>query len=105
MADTEKAKPKARTRTEIEADLAAARARLSTGVEDLIDQVHPTRVKQRQVDGFKQLANAELENAKSQVIDPDGGLRTDRIAVVAGAVAGLVAFIVIVRKIIGRKDR
>lgn len=105
MADTENAKPKARTRAEIEADLAAARARLSTGVEELIDQVHPTRVKQRQVDGIKQLANAELENAKSQVINPDGGLRTDRIAMAAGAVAGVVAFVVIVRKLVSRKGR
>lgn len=99
--------PKAppRSKAQIEADNAAARDRLASSVEDLVDQVHPNRIKQRQVANIKQLASAELDNAKAQVID-ENGLRTDRIAIVAAAVAGFVTFLLIIRKITssGKKD-
>lgn len=94
-----------RSKAQIEADNAAARDRLASSVEDLVDQVHPNRIKQRQVANIKQLATAELDNAKAQVID-ENGLRTDRIAIVAAAVAGFVTFLLIIRKITssGKKD-
>lgn len=97
-------KPKAppRTKAEIGADLAEARSRLSGNVEELIDQVHPNRIKQRQIAGIKQLANTELESAKAQVINSDGSLRTDRLAIAGGALAGLITFILVIRKILNR---
>lgn len=87
-----------RSKAQIEADNAAARDRLASSVEELVDQVHPNRIKQRQVANIKQLANAELDNAKAQVMD-ENGLRTDRLAIVGAAVAGFVAFLLIIRKI------
>ena len=87
-----------RTKAQIEADNAAARDRLAASVEDLVDQVHPNRIKQRQVANIKQLANAELDNAKAQVID-ENGLRTDRLAIAGAAVAGVITFLLIIRKI------
>ena len=105
MAESKKPKAPSRTKAEIEADLAAARSRLSGNVEGLIDQVHPNRIKQRQIAGIKQLANTELENAKAQVINPDGGLRTDRLAMAGGALAGLIAFILVIRKILNRNKK
>jgi len=101
VADSQ-AKPTPRTKAQIEAALQAARARLTGNLEDLIDQVHPNRVKQREIDKIKQRAQAELDNAKSQVINPDGSPRVDRLAVIGGAVAGLVTFILIVRAIARR---
>lgn len=92
-----------RTRAEIEADLAAARARLGHSVELLIDQVHPTRIKQRQIAGLKDWLSAEVENAKSQFVDAEGRVRTDRLAVIGGAAAGLVTFVVIVRSIVRKR--
>ncbi len=93
-----------RTTSQIEADLSATRARLAASVSALIDQVHPNRIKQRQVAEFKQLAGTARENAKSLLYNARGDLRTERIGIVAGAVAGLVAFVLIVRAI-GRRRR
>ena len=91
-----------RTRSQIEADLGATRDRLTASVEALIDQVHPNRIKQRQIAGLKRFANIELENAKTLVFNARGDLRKDRLALVGGAVAGFVSFLVIVRAIVRR---
>ena len=96
----------ARTVPQIEADLGATRDRLTASVEALIDQVHPNRIKQRQIDNVKRFANTELENAKSKVFTARGDLRIGRVAVVAAAVAGVVGFLLIIRSIVqrGRSD-
>ena len=93
-----------RTTSQIEADLSATRARLAFSVSALIDQVHPNRIKQRQVAEFKQLAGTARENAKSLLFNARGDLRRERIGVLAGAVAGLVGFVLIIRAI-GRRRR
>lgn len=96
MADKPKKPKDNRSATEIQADLAAARSRMSSNVEGLVTEVHPKAVKQRAVDDAKDLLNREVENAKYQVKD-ENGWRTDRLTV-AGAVAGAVtAFVVVVR--------
>lgn len=89
-----------RTRAQIEADLAATRDRLASSIEQLIDQVHPQRVKERQIASAKAFARAEIANARSQVFRPNGELRTARLAAVGGAVAGFVTFVLVVRKIV-----
>lgn len=95
-----------RTTSQIEADLSATRARLTASVSGLIDQVHPNRIKQRQVAQFKQLGGNAKENAKSLLFTARGDLRTERIGVVAGAVVGLVGFVLVIRAIArrGRKS-
>ena len=97
--------PQQRQRNEpqIEADLAATRDRLSASIVDLIDQVHPNRIKQRLVGGAKQLANAELEDAKSKLFNARGDLRKERLAAVGGAVAGFLTFVLIVRTLVRRR--
>jgi hypothetical protein len=90
--------------SQIEADLSATRARLASSLSALIDQVHPNRIKQRQIAGFKQLAANARENAKSLIFNARGDLRTERIGLLAGAVAGLVGFVLIIRAI-GRRSR
>ena len=69
-----------------------------------IDQVHPNRIKQRQIAQFKLLGNNAKENAKSLMFNARGDLRTERIGVLAAAVAGLVGFVLIIRAI-GRRAR
>ena len=91
-----------RTPSQIEADLGATRDRLAASVEALIDQVHPNRIKQRQISNVKHFANTELENAKSKIFNARGDLRTDRIAVIAAAAAGIVGFLLIIRAIVRR---
>jgi Protein of unknown function (DUF3618) len=93
-----------RTMSQIEADLSATRARLASSVSALIDQVHPNRIKQRQIAGFKQLAGNARENAKSLIFNARGDLRTERIGLLAAWLAGLVGFVLIVRAI-GRRSR
>ncbi len=91
-----------RTSSQIEADLVATRQRLTAAVETLIDQVHPQRIKQRQVDGLKRFASTEVENAKSLVFNARGDLRTERLAAVGAGVAGAAAFLLIVRGLLRR---
>jgi Protein of unknown function (DUF3618) len=91
-----------RTASQIEADLAASRDRMSESVEALIDQVHPNRVKQRLIGGAKQLASAELEDARSKLFNARGDLRRDRLVAIGGAVAGFVAFVLIIRALVRR---
>lgn len=94
-----------RNASQIEADLSATRDRLTASVQTLIDQVHPNRIKQRSISRVKQLANTELENAKSKVFNARGDLRTDRLAVVGAAVAGSVTFLLIIRALVRRVRR
>jgi hypothetical protein len=93
-----------RTTPQIEADLSATRARLASSISALIDQVHPNRIKQRQVAEFRQLGGTVKENAKSLILNARGDLRTERIGLLAAAVAGLVGFVLVVRAI-GRRSR
>ena len=94
--------PANRTRAQIEADLGATRDRLTAAVEALVEQVHPSAIKRRQVAGVKHLAHVELENAKSLVFNARGDLRKDRLARVGGAVGGFLAFLAVVRTVARR---
>ncbi len=89
---------------QIEADLSATRARLAGSLSALIDQVHPNRIKQRQVTQFKQLAGNARLNAKALLFNAQGDLRTERIGLLAGAAAGLLGFVMIIRAI-SRRSR
>lgn len=88
---------------QIQADLGATRDRLAAGLESLIDQVHPQRIKQRQVAGAKRFVATEVEAAKAQVFNARGDLRTDRLAVVGGVVAGAIALVVVLRALVRRR--
>ncbi|SDT10923.1 DUF3618 domain-containing protein [Microlunatus soli] len=89
-----------RTRAQIEAEQAATRDRLASSIEELIDLVHPQRVKQRQIDSVRALVAAELDNVKSQFVYPNGELRTSRLAAIGGGVAGAVTFLIVVRRLV-----
>lgn len=91
-----------RSRAQIEADLAATRARLSGSLEDLIGQVHPKAVKQRQVANVKSLVSGEVNNAKAAFKTPEGAWRVDRLAMIAGSVVGAVVVVVVLRALVQR---
>ncbi|MET9268293.1 DUF3618 domain-containing protein [Kribbella sp. NPDC003557] len=84
--------PNARTAEQIEADIAATRARLASTVDELVDRASP-----------KNLALRQVEQAKSQVFDEQGQLRTQKILAVAGAVAGVVGVLLVIRRLVGRR--
>lgn len=95
MADTT-----TRSKQDIEAEIAAARARLADNVAGLINQVHPKAVVQRGIDDARGFAAAEFANVRSQVMDDRGQVRTERVMLIGGAIAGVVTFLVLVRRII-----
>jgi anti-sigma factor RsiW len=82
----------ARTTEQIEADIAAARARLASTVDELVDKAHPKNVAKRQV-----------EQAKAQVFDGDGNLRTQKLVAVGGAMVGLIGALLLLRRLVGRR--
>jgi len=75
-----------RTPAQIEADIERARARLAGTVDEIVERVKPANV-----------ANRLFDAAKAQVVEPDGSLRQDRVAVIGGAVV-LVAVLVVWRR-------
>jgi Protein of unknown function (DUF3618) len=93
-----------RTQSQIEADLAATRSRLTQSVETLIDTVHPNRVKQRTIATAKQKARDQVEEARGLVFTARGDLRTKRVIGIAGAIAGVLSFVLILRAL-GKRGR
>jgi anti-sigma factor RsiW len=83
---------KARTAEQIEADIAATRARLASTVDELVDRANP-----------KNVALREVERAKAQVFDESGQLRTQKIAAVAGAAVGVIGVLLLIRRLVGRR--
>lgn len=81
-----------RSTEQIEADIAATRARLAATVDELVDKAHPKNVAKRQV-----------ESARAQVFDADGRLRTQKLIAVGGAAVGVIGFLLLLRKLVGRR--
>jgi hypothetical protein len=80
-------KAPARSYAEIQADLEAQRARLSSTVDAIAERVRPDALAQRGAD-----------KVRGAFVHPDGSLRIDRVAMVVGAVVLLVTYRVRWRK-------
>ncbi len=91
-----------RSTADIESEIAAARARLASNVEGLITQVHPQAVKTRALNDAKDFAAGEINSARSQFVDDLGNYKWDRIAYLAAAVVGTVAFMGVLKSIFRR---
>ena len=92
-----------RSKEQIQAEIAAARERLASNVEGLITQAHPKAVAARTVQDAKACAAGEFEAAKAQFVHVDGSPKTNRIAALAVAAVGTIAFLVVVRGLAGRR--
>lgn len=88
-----------RTAEQIRQDLARSRARMSDAVAGLVEEVHPKTLKNHAVDDAKGFVQSEVDNAKSLIKD-ENGWRTDRIALVGGALVGSVIVISTLRAIV-----
>lgn len=100
-----KQKPKdTRTAEQIRRDIAAARARVSANVEQLVEEVHPSTIKDRAVGHARSFAQAEINSAKATIKD-EAGWRLDRVLAVGAAVVGVVAFLLTVRAIGNSRQR
>lgn len=89
----------ARSKADIEAEIAAARSRLAGNVEDLITTVHPQAVKTRALNDVKDFAATEINDARSQFVDDFGNAKWDKIGYLGAAVVGSVAFLLTLKSI------
>jgi len=80
-----------RTVDEIRAELASNRQSLAGAMEDLVDSVKPANIARRGIDDAKSFVAGEFQTIKEELRDEDGW-RTDRIAVIGGALLGVALF-------------
>ena len=74
--------------TQAEAEIEATRERLAQSIDELLERTSPKNVVRREV--------AQL---KAFFVDPQGNPRTENILKVVGGVAGVVAVVVVIRKV------
>ena len=72
----------------LEREIEATRERLATTIDQLLYRSSP-----------KTIVGREVASIKAHFVDVNGNPRTDNILKVVGAVAGAVAFVVVVRKL------
>lgn len=80
-----------RSPEQIAADLAETRERLAATVDSLVDRVRPAELASRAATGLKEI-----------FVDPDNGVRTERVIKVGVAVAGTVGTLILLRKLFRR---
>lgn len=76
-------------RESIEQEMEVARRELASSIDQLLYRSSP-----------KTIANRQVATVKGYFVDPQTGLRTDNVAKVAGIVLGVVAVLVVVRKVV-----
>jgi hypothetical protein len=79
-----------RTPDQIAAEIAETRNRLAGTIDQLVYRGHP-----------KTIAKRQAESLKAKFVDENGSPRTDAILKAAGVAFGVVALIVVIRKISG----
>lgn len=72
----------------LESDIEATRERLADTIDQLVYRASP-----------KTVARREVASVRAVYVAPDGSPRTDNILKTAGAVVGLVAMMVVLRKL------
>jgi Protein of unknown function (DUF3618) len=77
-----------RSPQELEDEIETTRDRLADTLDELLFRIKPKTVVQRQV-----------EEVKAHFVDSQGKVRTEKVAAVAGAAVGVVAFFAVVRKL------
>ena len=92
-----------RTVDEIRAELASNRQSLAGAMEDLVDSVKPANIARRGIDDAKSFVAGEFQTIKEELRDEDGW-RTDRLAIIGGALLGVALFAVTLSAV-GRRKR
>jgi hypothetical protein len=80
--------PSNRSPQDLEYDIERTRDRLADTLDELLFRVKPKTIIQRQI-----------EDTKAHFVDAQGNIRTEKVAAVAGAAIGVVAFFVVVRRL------
>ena len=80
--------PQDRPPSSIEVEMEATRERLAGTIDQLVYRASP-----------KTIVRREIASVKAHFVDAQGNPRTDNILKVAGVVVGLVAFVVVTRRV------
>lgn len=88
-----------RTESQIRADIADARQRLAASIEQLAKETQPESIKNAVTDRAKAFVDEKIQSVKTQFVD-DNGVRVDRVAVIAGATAGVLATLLTLRGLV-----
>lgn len=64
-----------RTPEQIRADIAATRRTISTGVEGLVSEIHPSTLKDRAIDDVKQTIRQTVDDTRQTIADTVNGTR------------------------------
>ena len=91
-----------RTVDKIRAELASNRQSLAGAMEDLVDSVKPANIARRGIDDAKSFVAGEFQTIKEELRDEDGW-RTDRLAIIGGALLGVALFAVTIY-VLGRRN-
>lgn len=91
-----------RTVDEIRAELVSNRQSLAGAMEDLVDSVKPANIARRGIDDAKSFVAGEFQTIKEELRDEDGW-RTDRLAIIGGALLGVALFAVTIY-VLGRRN-
>lgn len=91
-----------RTVDEIRAELASNRQSLAGAMEDLVDSVKPANIAKRGIDDAKSFVAGEFQTIKEELRDEDGW-RTDRLAIIGGALLGVALFAATIY-VLGRRN-
>ena len=91
-----------RTVDEIRAELASNRQSLAGAMEDFVDSVKPANIARRGIDDAKSFVAGEFQTIKEELRDEDGW-RTDRLAIIGGALLGVALFAVTIY-VLGRRN-
>jgi P2-related tail formation protein len=81
-----------RSPQDLEHDIETTRDRLADTLDELLFRIKPKTIVSRQV-----------EETRSHFVDSQGRVRTEKVAAVAGAAIGVVAFFVVARRLSNRK--
>jgi Protein of unknown function (DUF3618) len=80
--------PSNRSPQDLEYDIEQTRDRLADTLDELLFRIKPKTIIQRQI-----------EDTKAHFVDAEGRVRPEKVAAVAGAALGVVAFFVVVRRL------
>ncbi len=78
------------TPDQIVRDIEGTREQLAQTIDSLVDRTNP-----------KNVARRTLDNVKAAFVNPDGSPRLDQIAKAGGAVVGVIAVVVVLRRVVG----
>lgn len=95
--DRERVYPK--TESQIRSEIADARARLADSVQQLTMETQPKTLKNEAIDAAKAVVDEQVTMIKGQFVDQNG-VRMDRVAMIAGGLAGTALTLVTLRQLV-----